>query len=272
MILSRQNLVQFLRETRLLGIADNIFLVREIIKNRKSNRLFKKEHPHFPVPPYILAYDAYNHTNWQAYFEMGLKHSQLISDLIDKYVQANEIRVCEWGCGPARVIRHLEKIPGIDKIQLYGTDYSRRSIKWCQNNLKHINFFLNDLGPPLRVENNYFDCIYALSVFTHLSEKMHYAWIEELYRKLNSNGILIITTHGDDSAKRLLPKERDKYNSGNLVVKDKITEGKKHFLSYQPQEFVKNKLLRKYDILEHLNSAVEYQMHQEVWVAKKRSS
>ncbi len=39
--------------------------------------------------------------------------------------------------------------------------------------------------------------IHAISIFMHLSETMHYAWINELYRILKKDGILIFTTHGE---------------------------------------------------------------------------
>lgn len=112
MDINRQKIAQLLRKTNLLPLADNVMLVRDIIKNRKSNQLFLKKHPDFKVPPYILAYDAYNQINWQSYYNMGLIHASLVSELISKYIHGNEIRICEWGCGPGRIIRHLERING----------------------------------------------------------------------------------------------------------------------------------------------------------------
>ncbi len=119
------------------------------------------------------------------------------------------------------------------------------------------------------LENESFDCVYAISVFTHLSEKMHYAWIEELFRIIKLNGILIFTTHGDLCAKTLLPAEKMLYGSGCLVIKDQIKEGKKYFLAYHPPQFIKTKLLKDYVVIKHVNNPAPYQMEQEVWVAKK---
>jgi SAM-dependent methyltransferase len=98
---------------------------------------------------------------------------------------------------------------------------------------------------------------------------MHYAWIKELFRIIKPNGILIFTTHGDVCANRLLPEEKKKYDSGNMVIKDRIEEGKKHFLAYHPPKFIEKKLLKDYTVIRHIADTAKYQFEQEVWVVKK---
>lgn len=121
--------------------------------------------------------------------------------------------------------------------------------------------------PPFEYQSNFFDCVYALSVFTHLSKNMHFAWIKELRRILKPNGILIITTHGlTSSQNRLLNHEREKFDSGKLVVRSKIKEGSKWYLAYQPRMFMQNTLLKDFEIL-FLGEAAYYE--QDIWVAKK---
>lgn len=263
-----------MRRIHLLQFADKMMLVNNIFKNRKSNQLFLDEHPDFSPIPYHLAYDAYHDTNWQSYYKMGLKHSELIFDLVSEFISEKEIKIFEWGCGPARVIRHLEKIPGFKKIELFGSDYNHKSIAWCQKNIKNVHFFENNLVPPLLRESEIFDCVYAISVVTHLSERMHYAWIEELFRTIKPNGILIFSTHGDIYAnKLLLPADKTKYDSGSLVVRDQsINEGKKFFGAFHPPSFIKSKLLKDYAIVKNIsNPGSQYQLAQEVWVVKKTS-
>jgi SAM-dependent methyltransferase len=198
-------------------------------------------------------------------------HATLISDLIREYITENEIKICEWGCGPARVVRHLEKIDGFEKVESFGTDYNEKTIDWCKKNIKNVHFAKNSLEPPLPLEAEAFDCVYAISVFTHLSERLHYAWIGELFRIIKPNGILIFTTHGDISAKRLLAADKKTYDTGSLVIKDQIKEGKKFFAAYHPPQFIKKKLLKGYVIIKHISNTAPYQLEQEVWVVKKAS-
>jgi len=270
MIMGRQKVAYYLRKLYILQFVDYFLFLVNVLKTRKINQAFLAEHPDFNPPPSYLAYDAYNHTNWQTYHDMGLRHSELMSDLIKEYIHDQDIKICEWGCGPARVIRHLDNINGYKKIELFGTDYNEKSIAWCKNTFKKLDFLKNELEPPLSLDSNLFDCVYAISIFTHLSEKLHYSWIEELFRILKPEGILIFTTHGDICAKRLLPKEKEKYDSGSLVVKSQIKEGKKHFTTYHPPQFIREKLLKGHAVVKHMKNAFAYQLEQEVWCVKKK--
>ncbi|MBI9084502.1 MAG: class I SAM-dependent methyltransferase [Desulfobacterales bacterium] len=269
----RQKIANFLRKVHLLTLADKVMFLLNVYKNRKSNRRFLVENPSFRPIPYLLSYDAYHDTNWRYYHNIGLKYSELISDMVIKLIQENNIKILEWGCGPARIIRHLKKIEGFEKVALFGSDYNRKSIQWCHNNINNIRFYTNSMTPPLLYESEVFDCVYAISVFTHLSEKMHFAWIKELFRTLKPNGILIFSTHGDNYANRLLsPEEKAKYDSGSLVLKThSIKEGQKFFGAFHPPSYIKNKLLKDFSIVKNIPDPSEkYKLDQEVWVVKKR--
>lgn len=248
---------------------NSIFFVFNVLKNQKQNAVFKKENPDFVVPPKNLAFDAYNHINWQHYYELGNIHANLISDKIQQYIKSEEINIYEWGCGPVRVLRHLENINGFRNVHLFGSDYNKKSIQWDKKNFPKIEFVVNSLNPPLSFESEQFDCVYAISIFTHLSEEMHYAWINELYRVLKKDGILIFTTHGELCKNRLLEDELLQYEKGEIVVRGKIKEGKKHFLAYHPHLFIKNKLLQNFEIIEHIEDPRKYQLEQEVWIVRK---
>ncbi len=259
---------RWLRKLHLLSIADYFLLLYEIIKNYKKNKTFLKFHKDFSVPPYILAFDAYGTLNWEFYYNSGVLHAKLFSNIIEKYYSNESIKILDWGCGPGRIIRHLHNLK-FRKVQLYGTDYNPRTIKWCNLNLKNINFTKNNLAPPLPYNDGYFDCIYALSVFTHLSEDMHFKWIKELYRILNPDGLLIITTHGDNCLDNKLLNQMKQYQSGKLVIEGGVKEGKKHFIALHPSKYVEEKLLADFKILEHITNASEFLINQDIWVSKK---
>ena len=74
--------------------------------------------------------------------------------------------ILDFGCGVGRVTRHFRSTC---QAQLFGTDINESLINWCQQNLKFGQFQVNPLTGKLAYEDQQFDMIYALSVFTHLS-------------------------------------------------------------------------------------------------------
>ncbi len=241
-----------LRKLRLLQFVDFLLYVKELIIHWKSNQRFISSHKNFPCPPTRLSFDAYDTVNRQYYFDSGIAHAKNIADIIVENIVAENIRVCEWGCGPARIIRHLRNTVNNNKnVELYGCDYNKESIEWCSNHIEGIKFYVNGLQPPLPFENDFLDCIYARSVFTHLSEAMNFEWIKELSRVVKFNGLIIITTHGDLATDRLLLDEKEFYDAGKLVVRGNLKEGEKWYLAYHPPQFVRNDLLKGFNIIYH---------------------
>lgn len=255
----------------MLEWADSLLFVWDRLRNLGENRAFRRGNPNYPTPPAHLAFDAYNHVNWPAYQETGRTHAGLVSGLVAEFLPvADRVRVLEWGCGPGRVLRHLDRIPGFGLVDRTGTDYNAASIEWCRSALQGIDFERNSLEPPLPLEAESFDCVYAISIFTHLSERNHHAWVHELLRVLKPGGLLIFTTHGDRCASRLLPEELSRYRSGKLVVKGRVQEGRKLFAAYQPPAFVREHLVAGHTVLRHLEDAREFQLAQDVWCVRKR--
>lgn len=121
-------------------------------------------------------------------------------------------KVLDFGCGCGRVITWLQQLS--PKYQYFGTDIDLEAITWCRENLAYLGqFAVNPHLPPTEYPDNYFDLVYSISVFTHLSEDMQFAWLAELSRITKPGGYLLLTTHNDD----LFP-----LNSG--VEKDKLEQ------------------------------------------------
>ncbi len=257
-------LIQILRKTYLLPLANIGYFLFDFIKNFKKNRIFIKSNPNKKIPPYFLIYDAYGSTNINWYYNSGRKTAEYIHTLIKKYLPSQNIKLLDWGSGLCRITRHLSST-----MDLYASDYNKKSIAWCKSNIRNINFSNNDSYPPLKQPDNYFDCIMALSVFTHLSSDQHHKWIAELYKKLTTNGILIFSTHGKNSIDRLTKNELKRFNNGEIITKGNIQKGKKDFLAYHPTIYIKKLLSNKFEILEYIAGPSFYSTVQDVWIIKK---
>jgi SAM-dependent methyltransferase len=254
-----------LRRAHLLGLADSALYIQSVLQERRANAQFRRQRAGFPVPPAHLAFDAYGNVNNAAYVESGELDARTVAEVINQQLAAKSIRVCEWGCGPGRVIRHLRRFLQHPGVELYGTDYNGESIDWCRGHLAGIAFRTNGLSPPLPFDDGFFDCVYGISVLTHLSEAKHIEWIGELKRLIRPGGVVILTTHGDASAGRLLEAERKRYARGEIVVRGEVKEGKKWYLAYQPPAFMRGKLLAGLQVVSHARISDT----QDLWVAKK---
>ncbi len=103
------------------------------------------------------------------------------------------LRVLDFGCGCGRMTRYLSMD---ESIEAYGSDVNNDLVVWCQKNLKGVTSVKNKTKPPLPFEDRFFDCIYTLSIFSHLDELSSTEWILELSRLLRPGGLLALTTHG----------------------------------------------------------------------------
>ncbi len=102
-------------------------------------------------------------------------------------------RILDFGCGFGRHYRFFLK--DVPSKNLIGTDLDESFIATCKKTIPMGTFQTNEAWPSSIFQNNYFDLIYAYSVFSHLSEELGLAWIKEFTRILRPRGIVMVTTH-----------------------------------------------------------------------------
>jgi ubiquinone/menaquinone biosynthesis C-methylase UbiE len=205
--------------------------------------------------------------NYDKYYTGSIDTVNWLIKHFSKYIELKDKKILDWGCGPGRVIRHFPSILG-NGCEFYATDYNEKSIEWCSRNLQGIQFNNNTIEAKLPYSDNYFDVIYGISIFTHLSEGMHYRWYNELLRILKKGGILFVTTQGDNFKSKLLPFELAKYNQGQLVVRESKKEGHRTFAAFQPKAFMLN-LFKNVEILLHEEIKPVNYLPQDVWIIRK---
>jgi SAM-dependent methyltransferase len=258
-----------LRSLRLIYLADGVYYALKRYKNRKKNNSFKKNNPKVKLPDDYLMFESFE-IDYANYYNGGINTAKWVSDYFSKYLELKNLNILDWGCGPGRLIRHLPEVIG-NGCTYYGTDYNKQSIDWCINNLPGINFNHNSLEANLPYPDDFFDAIYGISIFTHLSEHLHYEWYHELHRILKPNGILFLTTQGDNFKTKLVHSEVLKFDKGELVIRDKVKEGYRMFSAFQPIAFMKT-LFKNAEILEHYAEPVPEigdWIPQDVWIIKK---
>ena len=268
----KYKLIDGLRRAGVLRFADWVKYWLHRARVFAANLEFKRSNPEFRLPPLDLAFDAYNNVDWNHYKRVGKLHAGVFSNIVDRRTTARDLSILEWGCGPGRLIRHMNELLDGRSLQLTGADYNKRTIDWCRKNLPGIDFLRNDLMPPLAVADDQYDVVYCFSVFTHLSEDAQKAWTAELRRVLKPGGLLICSTHGDQYRHLLTSKvDVDTYEAGSVVIKGKYVEGKKWYLAIHPEKFVKDVLLADFGDITRIYVGEDKQLLQDVWTGIKPS-
>ncbi len=266
--MKRGQISNLLRQFGLIYLTDWLRYYVESYKNRKINIDFKKSHPNVVLPPDYLIYESFA-INYKKYYTDSIDTAHWIANHFGKHIELKDKKILDWGCGPGRVIRHLPGVVG-NGCEYYGTDYNSKSIDWCKQNIPEVKFNLNSLEAKLPYPNNYFDAIYGISIFTHLSEQLHHEWYQELHRILKPGGILFLTTQGNNFLCKLTNAELAEYNRDKLVVRGKVKEGHRTYSAFQPKGFMQ-KLFANVEILEHLEPKpeVEKGLPQDIWIVRK---
>ncbi len=266
--MKKAHISNLLRRLGLLGFSDLLRFRVEQFKNRGANHEFLRTHPGVALPPDYLMYESFQ-LNYHKYYTESRRTAAWLAGLLYRHTNLENAKILDWGCGPGRIIRHLPELSG-KGCSFYGTDYNPRSIAWCKAHLPGIHFHLNTLEASLPFAGSFFDVIYGISIFTHLSEPMHHAWYGELMRVLRPGGILLLTTQGDNFLAKLSPAEQERYRSGELVVRGRVKEGHRTFSAFQPPAFMR-RLFSGVEVLEHLAPAPEAgrQLPQEAWILRR---
>jgi SAM-dependent methyltransferase len=153
--------------------------------------------------------------------------------------------ILDFGCGCGRVIRHW---PAITQAKLYGSDYNPYLVRWCAENLPFGDFRRNQLEPPLPFDDDTFDLVYSLSIFTHLDAELQVPWIEELSRVTKPGGVLLPTFHGRSRVEYMRdhPAAYERiapgFEAGELVVIAENQSGSNECSVYHPERYIREVL------------------------------
>lgn len=111
-------------------------------------------------------------------------------------------RMLDFGCGCGRLIRVIAR--HADTLELHGADVDADAVGYCAATLDFATFCTLPKFPPSGYDAGAFDAVYAYSVFSHLSEADHLAWIAELARITAPGGLVVLTTQGRRLVEHLL--------------------------------------------------------------------
>lgn len=127
-------------------------------------------------------------------------------------VPLEKARILDFGSGWGRILRFF--LRDVPPQQLKGrdcwaeiVDVAKADNPWCD---------LRAIGthPPFEEPDGSIDVVYLFSVFSHLSEDAHLAWIREFRRVLAPGGIVVATTRTRNYLEKMDRNRRKDRTSG----------------------------------------------------------
>jgi SAM-dependent methyltransferase len=220
-----------------------------------------------PLPPEVLRLLVAGTDDVEWFLGAGRLAAESLTSLLAKHdvVLDAFARVLDFGCGCGRVLRHLRHLPA----ELHGCDSNPVAVEWCEEHLPFARVGVNALESPLDHDDETFDVIYALSVFTHLPPHLQSHWTAELRRVLKPGGVLVLSLHGDATTGHLSRGERADYRTGQLVVRGGDLAGTNHCAAFHPPAHVRSAFARGFEVLEHVPEGAKGNPPQDAWVLKK---
>jgi SAM-dependent methyltransferase len=219
-----------------------------------------------PAPPARLRWRVSGHPNKASYLEVGKTIAQNIQDLCEStgrdFYSFEDI--LDFGSGCGRVIQNFRPRP--ESCTLYATDIDPDLVSWGEGNLADIRWSVNAHQPPLPFEDNAFDLIYGISVFTHLDEDFQHVWLRELQRVARPGATLILTVHGEYALRAIQALDRsyrDEFHERGFMF---FTLSKGRFkldgfpdfyqATFHAKEYVYNEWSSYFDIVEYVERGI----------------
>jgi SAM-dependent methyltransferase len=174
-----------------------------------------------PFPPYELANRVLSLDGrgdpFTAYEQLGAETKTALEGLLPSGWSFDGKRVLDFGCGAGRTLRHF--LPEARTGEFWGVDIDEASIEWLEGALcPPLRVRQSPAAPPLGLEYGSFDLIWAISVFTHLTDAS-IPWLLELHRLLKPDGLLVATYLGRWSSELLAGEPWDEDRVGMNVLR-----------------------------------------------------
>jgi SAM-dependent methyltransferase len=174
-----------------------------------------------PYPPLELAHRVGSLEGaaepLEYYDQLGRRiRDEIVGRLPSEWTFAGK-RILDFGCGAGRTLRHFGS--EATESEVWGCDIDEASIDWMREHLcPPLHVLVNRPEPPLDQPSSSFDLIWAISVFTHLTDTWS-EWLAELHRLLNANGLLYLTFMGSGMSELIAGEPWDENRFGMNVFK-----------------------------------------------------
>jgi len=189
--------------------------------------------------------DPWHQRNWtgaagEETMRQALEFFQLVSRMNARHgrISLDKSRILDFGAGWGRILRFfLRDVPAAN---LVGRDCWKEIVEVATRDNPWCDFRQIGTLPPLPDADESVDIVYLFSVFSHLSEAAHLAWLEEFRRVLPKGGLVIATTRPRDYLVRMdrnRAKDRTRGAYQSMLAGESFPDIRKTLAEYDAGRF-----------------------------------
>lgn len=252
-----------------LPLLDRLHFHAERIRYARRNKDFLESMPRFAIPPDEFLHETYR-LSYRDYAIDGAATAGELVDRIRPWLSTKGFELLEWGCGVARITRHLADQPGITRVT--GADIHEGMIDWNRKHIPNVDFVQISEDLPTQLPSNGFDAVIGVSVLTHIPAGRQLDWLKEIHRWLKPDGIWLFTTHGTAFHKLLSARELQQLQKDGCITQSYPQSGHRMMTTVHEANHLRNWLTPNFDIVEHMagESDTEAAGGHDLWIVRKR--
>lgn len=199
----------------------------------------------YPSPPENLMLRVVGNTDREAYRHSGLVNWRRVAGCLEeagldlsvgrlKDRARGRAKVLDFGCGCGRILQFFARYA--QSCSFSGADVDEQAAAWCRETFDFAQFKALPKEPASGFAAERFDAVYAYSVFTHLPEHRHRAWLEELHRITKPGAAVVLTTMGQHALEDFANGGRPGLWPSAEVVSEDLEECQKTGFRFYPYE------------------------------------
>ena len=133
----------------------------------------------------------------------GERLARVLATEIEKAFGSNpKIAILDFGAAAGRVSIPLANL--LPRSRVTATDVDAEAVEFLQLTApENLKSELNGFLPPLKLAAGTFDCVFAISVWSHFADTLSMKWLEEMKRITRPGALLLISTQGDTCLQHL---------------------------------------------------------------------
>lgn len=164
------------------------------------------------------------------FLQQGTRMARVLVNNMNEYFGdiSRDLKILDFGCGVGRVLLPLAKQL---KANLFGCDVNDNAINYLRRAVPHVKTFVTQYEPSLPFDENEFDCVYSISIWTHLPIALQLPWLLEIRRILRPGGLALISTSGPHVVK--VRRERKDAGWEDIFAEDLLAAG----IIYRPYKY-----------------------------------